>query len=634
MDIRSILYARISEDDTGLEEGVTRQLADARDLAAARGWTVLDEFSDNDISALSGARREGYEALLRAVASGGVDKIVVFHTSRLWRNRAERAHGIERLAAAGVGIVAVKGPDLDLDSAYGRGLAGLLGEFDTLESEIKAERVAQAARQRAEEGRANGKVAYGWQRVYTRDDRDRVTGFEDIEDLAEAAVVREIVGRLLSGESLHAITESLNARRVPAPGAGQRRNRGLGQDADGTLWNKTSVKKIALRPANVAIRTHVGVEYPAAWPALISRERHERVKALLTDPARSVRRDGARKHLLTWGIGECGKCGGALRVARRGNSRRGTKKELYVCDDGCVGRDERYVDELVSGVVVERLSRADAAEIFAGHDQAAAEAIAKAEELRARLDLAADDYAAGILTRSQLHRVTAGLRPQIEAAERRARDLRPALDMSLLDVAGEHAAEAWEQLDVAQRRTVLDVLGLRVVILPTMRRGPGFDPETVRVEWTGAASPLCGTCIGPPPSSNGRCGRSAARTCRVASRWCACFAAGAGAQSRPSSLTPTARFSPFGASAVSPARTPFDAMDHLVAVASAPVLASLPLGSEAMNEQWRGFGHDRRRAIVDVLMTVTVLPVRCGRPPGHVPGTGYFDPQAVSIDWR
>jgi site-specific DNA recombinase len=487
MSARSALYARISEDDTGLEKGVIRQLADARALAATRGWSVTAEYADNDVSALNGARREGYEALLRTVDGGDIDKIVVFHTSRLWRNRAERADGIERLAAAGVGIVAVKGPDLDLGSAYGRGLAGLIGEFDTLESEIKAERVAQAARQRAEEGRANGKVAYGWQRIYARDGRDRVTGFEDVENPAEAAVVREIVGRLLSGQSLRAITESLNARRVPAPGAGQRRRRAPGQDEHGTLWSKTSVKKIALRPANVAIRTHVGVEYPAAWPALISRERHERVKALLTDPARSVRRDGARKHLLTWGVGECGECGGALRVARRGNSRRGTKKELYVCDDGCVGRDERYVDEFVSGVVVERLSRADAAEIFAGDDQAAAEATAQAEQLRARLDLVADDYAAGILTRSQLHRVTASLRPQIETAERRARDLRPALDMSLLEIAGDRAAEAWERLGVTQRRAVLDVLGLRVVILKTTRRGPGFDPDTVRIDWDGAA---------------------------------------------------------------------------------------------------------------------------------------------------
>ena len=487
MDTHAVLYARISEDDTGLEKGVTRQLADARALAESRGWTVAAQFSDNDVSALHRTRRDGYEALLDACAAGDIRKVVVFHTSRLWRNRAERAHGIERLAAACVGVVAVKGPDLDLDSAYGRGLAGLIGEFDTLESEVKAERVAAAARHRAEEGRANGKVAYGWRREYTRDDRDRVTGFEDVEDPAEAAIVREIVGRLLSGESLRAVTESLNARRVPAPGAGQRRKRAPGQDADGTRWNKTSVKKIALRPANVAIRTHVGVEYPAAWPALISRERHERIKALLTDPARSVRRDGARKHLLSWGIGECGVCGGVLRVARRGNAHRGVKKDLYVCDTGCVGRAEQYVNELVSALVVERLSRADAADIFSGDDEAAAEAIAKAEELRARLDLAADDYAAGILTRSQLHRVTASLRPQIEKEEQRARELRPAVDVSLLDVVGEHAAEAWERLGVTQRRAVLEVLGLRVVILPTTRRGPGFDPESVRAEWRAAA---------------------------------------------------------------------------------------------------------------------------------------------------
>jgi site-specific DNA recombinase len=490
MNTRAVLYARISQDELGTEKGVTRQLADARALATTRGWTVVDEFSDNNVSALNGARRDGYEAVLRTCASGDVDKIVVFHTSRLWRNRAERAHGIERLAAARVGIVAVKGPDLDLDSAYGRGLAGLIGEFDTLESEIKAERVAHAARQRAEEGRANGAVAYGWQRVYTRDDQGRVTGFKDIEHPEQAVSVREIVGRLLSGESLRAVTDSLNHRGIPAPGAGRRRrHRGPGQNAEGSIWNKTSVKKIALRQANVGVRVHRDREYPAAWPALISRDRHERVKALLTNPARSVRRDGSRKHLLTWGIGECGVCGDVLRVARKGNAHRGEKKELYICNGpGCTGRDKRYVDEFVSNVVVERLSRDDAAEIFAGDDQAAVDAISKAEELRARLDLAADDYAAGVITRSQLHRVTATLRPQIEAAERQARNLRPALDVAMLDLVGKHAARAWDRLGVTQRRGVLDVLNMRVVILPATRRGPGFDPTTVEIRWKGAGS--------------------------------------------------------------------------------------------------------------------------------------------------
>ncbi len=46
---RAALYARISEDMTGEAAGVDRQLHDARALAAARGWEVVAEFSDNSI---------------------------------------------------------------------------------------------------------------------------------------------------------------------------------------------------------------------------------------------------------------------------------------------------------------------------------------------------------------------------------------------------------------------------------------------------------------------------------------------------------------------------------------------------------------------------------------------------------
>lgn len=51
------------------------------------------------------------------------------------------------LSAARVGVALVKGSDLDLTSVAGRVYAGVLGECDTAESEIKAERVARAAQQ-------------------------------------------------------------------------------------------------------------------------------------------------------------------------------------------------------------------------------------------------------------------------------------------------------------------------------------------------------------------------------------------------------------------------------------------------------------------------------------------------------
>lgn len=496
MTMRDALYARISEDDLGTEKGVLRQLEDGRVLSAARGGRVVAEFADNDLSALTGTVRPQYEALLDAVAAGDIDRILVFHTSRLWRNRKERADGIERLRAAGVSVLAVKGPELDLTSAYGRMMAGILGEFDTAESEVKGERVARAALQRAQEGRANGAALYGWTRIYQHDGQDRVVGFEDREDPITAEIVREIVRRLLGGETLRTITEHLNARGVPAPGAGQqRRRRAKGQSEDGSRWNKTSVKKIAIRPANVALRVHHRgrpdeMLIRAAWPALIEHDDHDAVAALLSQPARRVgvvSRPGARTHLLSWGVGECGVCGGPLRVSMKGNAKYGTKKPLYVCDlKGCVGRDEARVDLLVGHVVVERLKRRDLVDVLSGGGVAQSSALKRAEGLRARLARIADDYAEDRITASQLHRITAKLKPELMQVEAEARACRPSPHLKLvLDMAGEQAEAVWNGMTVAQRLAVVRVLIRCVRVLPVTRRGPGFDPRSVEIVWVG-----------------------------------------------------------------------------------------------------------------------------------------------------
>lgn len=340
---RVAVYARISEDSSGEAAGVERQLHDARELAALRGWSVVDEFHDNDVSALTGRNRPGYEALRARVARGGVDHILVWQTSRLWRNRAERARDIEALASARVGVIAVKGPSLDLSTAYGRGMAGLLGEFDTMESEVKSERVSAAAAQRARDGRPNGDLGYGW--------RKSADGSYEVEE-AEAAVVREIVERLAARETVRAVTADLNARGVPAPKI--------------TTWGKTSVRKLALRESNVSIRVHHRgrrdeSRTEGTWPPLVDRKKWEAMREVLTEPSRrtnqSVVRPGARRHLLTWGVGECGVCGGKLRVSLKGNQRWGTKQYLYLCEEnGCTGRNQARVDELVRLVVIERLS--------------------------------------------------------------------------------------------------------------------------------------------------------------------------------------------------------------------------------------------------------------------------------------
>lgn len=490
---RAALYARISEDETGQEKGVTDQLADARALAHARGWEIVAEHYDNDISATKGAHRPGYTALLADAQAGRLDRIVVFHTSRLWRNRRERAEGIELLASSRVSVAATKGPELDLSTAYGRGLAGLLGEFDTMESEVKSERVTRAAQRRAEAGDPNGAVPYGWARMIEADGRGARAGARDVLDPETAPIVAEVCQRLLAGESLHGVTAWLNDSGIPAPGATfDLRNRGRGiANPDGTRWGKTSVRKLALRPQNAGLRRyHAGrpderlLEMKA--DPIISREEWERLVALLNDPVRRTQRTGARRHLLSHSpVARCGVCGGPLRSRSIKSPKRGNPAVLYVCAErACVGRNQANVDALVSGLVVGRLAQADARSILARDDTAARAALDRSSALRARLDTAADQFADGKISADQLARITARLRPQIAEADREAATAAPAVPVALLaDLAGDLAAERWEALSIAQRVAVVGALLESVEILPTTRRGPGFDPESVRITW-------------------------------------------------------------------------------------------------------------------------------------------------------
>lgn len=484
------LYARISEDPREQRRGVERQLRDLRAHARKHGWEICGEFSDNDLSAHKDEERPGYDQVMAAVIEAAPDLVKAgeqvvllgYHPSRVWRRRVERAQAIEDLRRAKVCVAFEAGGFFDMTKATERSQLSQVGESDTLESEVKSERVAREALARAEEGRANAGVQYGWRRIYEFDKRGKVIGFTDVKDEEFGPIVEEVIDRLDRAESQRKITEDMNRRRIPPPGADltfKKKKRAPGNE-DGMRWGNTTVKKLALRPANAGLRVHHGELFPAAWPALVAREKWERVCVRLTDPARSKLVDGQRKHLLSWGIGECGVCDDRLRVARKGKSR----APLYVCDGvGCVGRNEAYVDEWTGAVVCARLARPDAVLVFGGDEDAAAAELEKAEGLRHRLNEAAEEYADGVLTRAQLSQITKRLKARIAEHEAESKRLRP--DTALLDgILGaplEEAEARWAALDVVQKRAVLEILNVRVRILPVARGGPGFDPDTVLI---------------------------------------------------------------------------------------------------------------------------------------------------------
>jgi site-specific DNA recombinase len=245
-----------------------------------------------------------------------------------------------------------------------------------------------------------------------------------------------------------------------------------------------------LRESNAGLRVYRKGEpderlIKGNWPALVAEGEWRRVAALLTAHERRVARPANRQHLLTWGIGECGVCGGYLRMARKGAAGK-AKAALYVCaEKGCTGRNQAQVDALVRAVVIERLSRPDALRWLTADDRALAEVAERAQAARRKLDEAAAAFAADLIDAGQLAVITAEARPRLEAAEAERRRLTAAVDSTALaELAGPEAAQRWDSAPVTTRRTVLKTLDLRVRLLPVRRRGPGFDPETVAFEWT------------------------------------------------------------------------------------------------------------------------------------------------------
>ncbi len=164
----------------------------------------VTEFVDYDRSAAKGRPREQYRALLAAVERGEVRRIYVLHQSRLWRNRRERADGIEILRRHRVTLVAARGPRIDMSTASGRTLAGLLGELDTAESEIKGERLEIWHATRAERGlHAPGPAPFGWRQRPTGATNARGLPVRELVRVPEqAAQLKGWYRRIHAGESL------------------------------------------------------------------------------------------------------------------------------------------------------------------------------------------------------------------------------------------------------------------------------------------------------------------------------------------------------------------------------------------------------------------------------------------------
>lgn len=452
--MRAAVYLRQSLDRTGLGAAVDRQREDCLKVCEQRGWTVVEQFRDNDVSASSGKPRKHYRRMIDTVKGGNADVVVVWDLDRLTRRPIEVEEWMTLHEQHGVNLVTI-GENVDLATDNGRMFLRIKAAVARAEVERKGARQSRAQQQAAQLGKpAGGRRAFGYS-------ADSLTVNE-----AEARHVRAAYQAMLEGGTLRGIASRWNAEGVLTTA--------------GNPWGHSAVRRVLLNPRNVARRTYRGeVVGPALWPPLVDLDTFEAVRGLLRMPERNTTTGTARLYLLP-GLALC-YCGSPVTTGRTQHGVR-----TYRCRNRGNGHDlsraAEPIDELVAALVVERLSRSDAAELL--HDTTKPDLEAhrvKAQAIRERLDDLATALADGLLPLPAVRKSSERLHAELADVEAQMANL-DRTDVLGPVVTAADVGEAWQMLDLDRKRAVIDTL-LTVTLLRPLRGRQRFDPETVRIEW-------------------------------------------------------------------------------------------------------------------------------------------------------
>ncbi|HYN30348.1 MAG TPA: recombinase family protein [Dermatophilaceae bacterium] len=448
---------------------MSRQKEDCLRRAAERGLDVYAVHEDNDLSAKSGRARPAFETVLEDVRTGRVSVVIAWSLDRLQRNRRDELRLYEACHKVGVMLSLVNGADLDFSTAAGRFVADSLGSVARLEVEMKSDRQRRAQEQAARAGkRSGGRRPFGYE-------SDGMTVRE-----SEAGAVREAYRDYLSGVPLAQIAMTWNAAGLHS---GQAR-RSQGHEGEPSRWNGQSVRLVLGNPRNAGLRTYRGeVVAKAVWPALVPEETWRATQSRMR--ARPAAPRKLAKRLLS-GTASCGVCGAP--VWGGGNARPGIPGYRCSAAYGHFARMAGPVDQFVSAVIVERLSRADASALLTSEMRPDTAALhEEAAILRTRLESVALEFADGVLTGAQLRMITERLRERLVELELELSDA------GRVDVLGplvnsEDVERVWDELTLEHQRAIIDTL-CTVTIHPPGRGTRTFRPETIGIDWKGGDEP-------------------------------------------------------------------------------------------------------------------------------------------------
>ena len=188
--MKAAIYGRVSTVDQNAES----QLYDVRQLAAQRGFEVVEEYIDAGYSGAR-ARRPALDRMMADARHARFAVVMVWASDRLARSVKHFVEVLSELDHLGIAYVSYR-ENIDTQGALGRAIMIIVAAIAELERSLIVERVKTGMRRARLEGRHIGRRPLDLDHVAIR--RDRARGMS-LGQLAKAyKISRTTVRRVLA----------------------------------------------------------------------------------------------------------------------------------------------------------------------------------------------------------------------------------------------------------------------------------------------------------------------------------------------------------------------------------------------------------------------------------------------------
>jgi site-specific DNA recombinase len=470
--VRAGIYIRISRARREPLDA-QRQQPPCEAFARAQGWDIAEVYVDDNRSAWKqGIRRDSFERMLTDVRAGRLDAIVTWQADRLLRTVVD-ASAIVAIAKQYGTIIANVGGTMDLSTAAGRKTFYELAVAAEHASDLTSERLRLKHAELAADGHwQGGPRPFGYDLEPYPDVASGRVRYRLVINQAEAKAIQQGAEAALEGRGATGIAKQWTQDGITT--------------TTGKVIIPVKAREILVSPRIAGLRRADGKLVRANWPAIITREQHEELVAIL-GPQRRQRPGGqaSPRAYLLGGLAFCGRCGHRL------TGKPSFGKRRYYCDPrlgGCGGlvRVAERLEKYVVWNLVDQLPQQllEAARRAPEHWETLGRLMTARQAAEDRLEGLEDLLADGLLDRPGYVRQRRRLKAKLEELEEQIAHVRAQAPRRRLRGAnlGELEAE-WERLDLDEKRAVLADHISKIVVMPVGRGRHRITRDSVEIHW-------------------------------------------------------------------------------------------------------------------------------------------------------